>query len=298
MLTFPGGIVELLGSRVVITGASDGIGRQIAREFASRGAQVLGVARSADKLADMARETGGEFIVADLTNEADVDSLIGRCIDKLGGVDILVNNAGIETSAAFTEVPRSDLRRLNRLNFEAVMLLTRDVLPSMLERGSGHIVNLSSVAGAIPFPGLAGYSGTKAAVTHLTETLRIELSGTGIGLTVVAPGPVAGDMWNRLENEQTPFPAPALKRFKRLGFLPQVDPKALAGKIADAVEGNKRFVRDPARYANYHMLNNAPRRLVEIALAGVKLPLRWTDEVEAPAIDITESNTITPSKES
>lgn len=285
--------MELLGSRVVITGASNGIGRQIAREFASRGAQVLGVARSADKLADMASETGGDFLVADLLDETDVDSLIGRCIDRLGGIDILVNNAGMETNDAFSEIPRSDIRRLSRLNFEAVMLLTRDVLPSMLDRGSGHIVQLSSVAGAIPFPGLTAYAGTKAGVTNFTESLRVELQGSGIGLTVVAPGPVSGDMWDRLENVDTPYPTLALKRFKQLGFLPKVDPKDLAGKVADAVEGNKRFVRDPARYAGYHMLNNAPRRLVEAALTGVKLPLRWTNEVEPPAIDITESGTST-----
>lgn len=279
--------MDLLGSRVVITGASAGIGREIAREFARRGAQVLGVARSADKLTAMAEETGGEWIAADLSNDAEVDSIIGRCIDRLGGIDILVNNAGVETDTAFTEVPRDDIRRLNRLNLETVMLLTRDVLPHMLERGSGHIVQLSSVAGAIPFPGLAAYSGTKAGVTNFTETLRLELRGRGVGLTVVAPGPVQTEMWDRLENDTTPFPAPALKRFRQLGFLPKVDPAKLASGIADAVEDDKRFVRDPARYAMYHALNNAPRRLVEVALTGVRLPLRWNDELAASTIDIT-----------
>jgi len=271
--------MQLQNARVVVTGASQGIGREIARELARRGARVLGVARSVDKLTALSDEIGCEHLVADLTNADDLDSLVARSTALLGGIDVFVNNAGIETNTAFTETPRAEIRNLARLNFEAVLLLTRDVLPGMLDQGRGHIVQLSSVAGTIPFPGLTAYAGSKAGITNFTESLRLELARTPIGLTVVAPGPVDTPMWDRLDRDGPLYPAPALQRFRRLGFLPKLDPAQLAAKTVDAVADNKRFVRVPARYGAYHALNNAPRRLVEVAMTGVKLPMSWTNEV-------------------
>lgn len=284
--------MELNSARVVVTGASRGIGRELVREFAARGANVVGVARSADKLQALSAETGCQHLVADLTQAEELDAVVRRSTGVLGGVDVFVNNAGVETNTAFTDTPRADLRKLARLNFEAVMLLTRDVLPGMLDQGSGHIVQMSSVAGAIPFPGLAAYAASKAGITHLTENLRLELAATSIGLTVVAPGPVATDMWDRLDGEAITYPAPALRRFRRLRFLPTLDPKKLAAKTVDAVGANKRYVRLPARYGPYHALSNAPRRLVELAMAGVQLPLSWHDEtgVASEPDDIGETN--------
>lgn len=263
--------MQLKGARVVVTGASQGIGREVCRELVGRGAEVLGVARSADKLKTLSDELGCQHLVADLTDADQLDSLVTRSTAALGGIDVWVNNAGIETSAAFAETPRDEIRQLARLNFEAVLLLTRDVLPGMLERQNGHIVQLSSVAATIPFPGLTAYAGSKAGITNFTESLRIELSATPIGLTVVAPGPVDTEMWDRLDYSSDSYAAPALKRFRQLGFLPKLDPGKLAAKIVDAVADDKRFVRAPRRYSAYHALNNAPRRLVEVALTGVNL---------------------------
>lgn len=182
---------------------------------------------------------------------------------------------GSRPPPVFATTDRDDLRTIARLNFEATLLLTRDVLPHMLERGSGHVVQLSSVAGAIPFPGLAAYSGTKAGITNFTETLRIEIKGSGVGLTVVSPGPTQTDMWERLESDDRPFAAVGLKRFKRLGFLPKLTPEQIADATVDAVLQDKRFVRLPKRYNAYHLLSNAPRRLVEGALIGTKFPRDW-----------------------
>lgn len=282
--------MELRSARTVVTGASQGIGRELVREFTARGATVLGVARSADKLAALSAETGCEHLVADLTQADDLDSLVRRSIDRLGGIDVLVNNAGVETNTAFTDTPRADIRNLARLNFEAVLLLTRDVLPGMLDQGSGHIVQLSSAAGTIPFPGLTAYAGSKAGITNFTESLRLELAPTPVGLTVVAPGPVDTDMWDRLDNDTVAYPSSALTRFRRLGFLPKLDPKQLAAKTVDAVAANKRFVRAPARYGAYHMLNNAPRRIVEAAMTGVKLPLTWHNEIESNPLQSVSPN--------
>lgn len=271
--------MEVLGARVVVTGASQGIGREIAREFTARGATVVGIARSADKLAALSNEIGCEHLVADLTNAEEIDSTIARATTVLGGIDVLVNNAGIETSTAFAATPRDELRTLARLNFEAVVLLTRDVLPGMLEQGKGHIVQLSSVAGVIPFPGMTAYAGSKAGITNFTESLRLELARSPIGLTVVAPGPVATEMWDRVERPTDSYLTPVFKRFRLLRHLTTIDPVDLATKTVDAVAANKRFVRLPARYGAYHMLNNAPRRLLEMAMTGVKLPLNWHDEI-------------------
>jgi len=267
--------MDLNGKHVVITGGSAGIGASMAHAFSEQGCRVLVAARSEDKLKTLAARVVGDHLVADFTNPDDVDGFVDRCFDALGHVDVFVNNAGVETSTSFATTPRDDIRTISRLNFEATLLLTRDVLPHMLERGSGHIVQLSSVAGAIPFPGLAAYSGTKAGITNFTETLRIELKGAGVGLTVVSPGPTQTEMWERLENDDRPFAAVGLKRFKQLGFLPKLTPETIAAATVEAVRDDKRFVRLPKRYGAYHLLSNAPRRLVEGALLGAKFPHDW-----------------------
>lgn len=270
--------MQISGSHVVITGASQGIGAAMAKSFRERGATVLLVARSEDKLAALGHEIGAEWLTADLTNADHLDGLVRRCAERLGHIDIWVNNAGVETDDAFVHSPRADIRSLARLNFEAPLMLTRDVLPHMLARGRGHIVMMSSVAGAIPFPGLAAYAGSKAGLTNFTETLRLELKGSGVELTLVAPGPVDTAMWDRLDTA-TSWQQPALTRFRRLMFLPKLDPVQLGKDVVDAVASDKRFFRPKHRYAGYHGLNNLPRRLVEVALTGVKMrPLQPTGD--------------------
>jgi len=262
--------MKLQNANVVVTGGSQGIGREIARVAAAKGANVLLVARSEDLLKELANEIGGEYIVADLTNESDLDGLVDAAVERMGHVDVWVNNAGLETSGTFTTTDRDIVRSVVRLNLEATTLLTHDILGHMLPRGGGHIVQMSSVAGAISFPGLAAYCGTKAGLTNLTETLRLELAGSGIGLTVVAPGPVDTEMWDRLEEANQKYVNSSLKRFRLVQFLPKVTPEKLAAAVVKAVEGGKPHVRLARRFAPFHMLNNLPRRLVAITLTGIK----------------------------
>jgi pyruvate,water dikinase len=263
--------MELAGRHVVVTGASQGIGEKVAERFAARGAQVLVVARSADRLQAVAERIGGRWLVADLAVADEVDALVGRCLEELGHIDVWVNNAGVETEDAFVHVDREHLRTLARVNVEATMMLTRDVLPHMLRRGGGHLVQVSSVTGAVSFPGMAAYSASKAAVHNLTETLRLELRGTGVGLTLVAPGPVSTPMWDRVENPDG-WAAPALRRFRHLRFLPEVDPGDLAADVVAAVETGRHHVRPKGRFQIYHVLDNLPRRMVQASLVGVRLP--------------------------
>ena len=151
---------------------------------------MLTVARSSDELARLQERIGGYHLTADLSTGEGVDGLVDRCLAMLGHIDVWVNNAGLETSDAFVHLDRDTIRTVARLNFEAPLMLTRDVAAHMVARGSGHIVQMSSLAGTVPFPGMVAYTGTKAGLTHFTESLRIELAGTGVGLTVVAPGPL------------------------------------------------------------------------------------------------------------
>lgn len=271
--------MELNGRNVVITGASQGIGERLAHEFTKAGAHVLVAARSEDRLAAIARSHNGSFLTVDLTDPEQVDGFVDRCVERLGHIDVWVNNAGVDTSAAFTELDHATLRNVVRLNVEATMILTRDAARHMLRRGSGHIVQISSVAAVVPFPGLTAYAGTKAAITHFTESLRLELSRTPIGITVVSPGPTATEMWARIESASADFAEPVLRRFRRLAFLPTLSPDKVARATVRAVERNRPHLRLPRRYGPFHLLAHLPRQLVMMTMTGVRL------EVPVPADD-------------
>ena len=264
--------MDLDGKRVVVTGGSKGIGAELARQFTGAGASVAVVARPSPELASISEQLGAIAIEADLATPDGTDGLVERCIEQLGHVDVWVNNAGVETNESFVGTDRADVRRLLRINLEAPMLLTHDVVRHMLGRGSGHVVQISSAAGAVPFPGLTAYAGSKAGLTHFTESLRLELKGTGVGVTVVAPGFVDTAMLDRLMVDDS-FQEPALARFRHLRFAPVMTPDLIASKTVAAVADGKPHVRLPKRYGVYHLLNNAPRRLVQASLIGVRLPL-------------------------
>lgn len=173
---------------VVVTGASSGIGRETALAFARRGARVCAVARSADLLEELAAsEPGITPLVADLTDDADR----ARVIDVVGEVDVLVNNAGIGWVGPVEEMPAAQVRQLFELNVLALIDLTQRVVPAMLERRRGHVVNVASVASWVALPPLTVYSATKFAVQGYSDGLRRELAGRGVSVATINPGPVA-----------------------------------------------------------------------------------------------------------
>lgn len=185
----------------LITGASSGIGAAIARELATRGHNVILVARRKDKLDALARELRGEFGIraealgCDLGKAASRQRLPGR-VQTLGlEVDVLVNNAGFATNGPFHEAdPARELEQVH-VDVEAVVELTLAYLPRMVRLGRGAILNLASVAAMQPLPYSAGYSAAKAYVLTFSEALHQELHGSGVTVTVLAPGPVSTDFW-------------------------------------------------------------------------------------------------------
>lgn len=176
--------------KIVVTGASSGIGAATAEAFAAAGHQVALVARRADRLADVASRCGtsASTWVADL---AELDSLatLAAAIDaELGGVDVLVNNAGIPKRKRALNMSGDDLEEVLRVNFLSPAQLTLAFLPRMVERGSGHIVNVSSMGVHSAAFGVGAYAASKAALEAFTEALHLELTKTGVRAHLFVPG--------------------------------------------------------------------------------------------------------------
>jgi hypothetical protein len=178
--------------RALVTGASAGIGEAFARALAAERHDLVLVARRGDRLAALAKELGERYRVdaaphvADLAEAAELDALAERVAGD--PPDLLVNNAGFGTVGAFAELdPERELEQI-RLNVIALVRLTRAVLPGMVARGRGAIVNVSSLAGESPGPYTATYNATKAYVTSFSEALHEELRGTGVVVQALLPG--------------------------------------------------------------------------------------------------------------
>src|ERR671910_691495 len=184
--------MELRDAVVVITGASSGYGELAAVRFARAGARVTVAARREDRLLELAGGLGraGSTVLAvrcDVTERSDIDSLRDRVLDAFGRCDVLVNNAGIAGTGRFEHQDPEFLERLVRTNLLGVVLTTKAFLPTMVEAGRGHVVNVASIAGRLATPGLAVYGATKHAVVAFSEALNYELASRGILVTTVNP---------------------------------------------------------------------------------------------------------------
>jgi short-subunit dehydrogenase len=180
--------MRLRRSVVVVTGASTGIGRSIASRLARKGALVWAVARSEGHLEELAGEQPNVVpFVADVTKDADRAALIGA----VGPVDILVNNAGIGWHGLVEDMPPEQVRQLFEVNVLGLIDLTQRVLPGMLERRRGHIVNVASIGAWVSVPPVTVYCATKFAVQGFSEGLRREVRGRGVTVATVNPGPVS-----------------------------------------------------------------------------------------------------------
>jgi uncharacterized protein len=181
----------------LITGASGGIGEELARQMASRYSLIL-VARSADKLNTLAQELGGaQTIALDLSAPDAAHKLYAELEQRGLEVEVLVNNAGFADFGEFAQAESAKLEQMIFLNIGTLTMLTRVLLPKMLAKKRGQVVNIASTAAFMPGPLMAVYYASKAYVLSLGEALDEELKGTGVGVTTICPGPVATGFQDR-----------------------------------------------------------------------------------------------------
>jgi len=222
----------IAGSRILITGASQGIGRALAVDAALRGGRVLAVARSYSLLrevADQVAEQGGimEILEADVTSPADRERMVETAARRFGGLDILINNAGIGATGHFVDADPQRLYKIMEVNFLAVAELIRQFLPVLRRGNRPAIVNISSIVGKRGIPARSEYSASKFALQGFSEALRGELSKDGIDVLVVSPGLT-----------RTNFPDNMLEQKARLSLdnLRGMTPEKVAAATLRAIE--------------------------------------------------------------
>jgi len=259
--------MDVNGKRVLITGASRGIGEAIAREFAGAGAQIIASARSKPEIEAIAKELAGAAVPFDAADIAQVDGFIDRVEAEHGPIDVLINNAGIETQRLIEDTTAEEIEQAIRVNLITPELFTMQMVPKMLERGSGHLVYTSSIAATAGQPGLSVYCSTKGGLTRFAESVRMELVNTDIGVTILHLGPIGTEMWGRLDEN------PALKKradqAMRFGLLSVAPVSQVAEETLAAVRKNRREVRLPKRMAASMAMNGAATRSFEAAYRGI-----------------------------
>jgi 3-oxoacyl-[acyl-carrier protein] reductase len=219
----------LEGQVAIVTGASRGIGRAIAVALAGEGAKVVvnyaSSASAAEEVVAEIKSKGGEAISfhADVSHEAQVESLLKSAIDTWGRIDVLVNNAGITRDTLLLRMKLEDWQAVINLNLTGVFLATRAVSKVMLKQKSGRIINIASVAGQMGNPGQGNYSAAKAGVIGFTKTVAKEMASRGITVNAVAPGFIATDMTADLKNTDD------ILKFIPLGRYGQ--PEEIAGMV-------------------------------------------------------------------
>jgi 3-oxoacyl-[acyl-carrier protein] reductase len=189
------------GSTVIVTGAGRGLGREIALAFARAGANVAGTARTRQQIEDTmagveALGHRGLAILADVSQETQVRSMIEQALEEFGHVDILVNNAGVAAYGPFVEQDASDWRAMIDTNLMGTLYCSHAILPSMLEHGQGLIINIASVAGIHGLPNEAVYCASKHGVKGFTDALGVELKDSGIRVCGIYPGGMDTPFWD------------------------------------------------------------------------------------------------------
>jgi NADP-dependent 3-hydroxy acid dehydrogenase YdfG len=217
------GSASLAGRWVLVTGASRGIGAEVARRLAADGARLALVARSREPLETLARDLDAVAIPCDVSDDVAVAegfTRIARLTD--GSPDVIVNNAGSFTIQSVHETSVEQFRETLEVNLVAPFGFVRAFLPAMQARKRGHIVTIGSIADRAVFPGNAAYAASKHGLRALHEVLRAELRGSGVRASLVTPGPVDTELWDPIDPDTQP------------GYTPRA-PRLTAGDVADAV---------------------------------------------------------------
>jgi short-subunit dehydrogenase len=255
-------------THVVVTGASSGIGEALAREYAGTGARVTMVARRVAKLDAMVAELGDRVRAqpADLSDPAQATSWLAASIDAFGAIDVLINNAGVQIVARTVEVDVAQMRALFETDLLTPLALVQTVLPEMLRRKQGAIVNIASVAALAPTPGMTHYSAAKAGLAAASECMRAELRRSGVDVLTVYPGPVDTPMARAAYQ--------AVPTTMAVRMMPEGTPAVLARRIREAVEARRARVIYPRAYLLSRHLPALTRRLLDAfgPLPAAQLP--------------------------
>jgi short-subunit dehydrogenase len=246
---------------VLITGASSGIGEAIAREYLKRNADITVVARRKDRLDELCSgaQSGTHVIAADLApgrHSADpCAAVVAEAIAALGPIDVLINNAGMQIVDSLVNTSIAEGERLIELNLMVPLRMSKAVLPGMMQRRHGAIVDIASMAGIMPTPQMSYYSASKGGLGAASEGLRGELRPHGIHVLTVYPGPVASDMELAAREK---FTTSAATR-----YIPTGTPAELARLIADGVERKTDRIIYPRVYGLSRHLPNLGRWLTD-----------------------------------
>ncbi|MBQ8175191.1 MAG: 3-oxoacyl-ACP reductase FabG [Clostridia bacterium] len=187
---------------VLITGGSRGIGAEMVRRYAQNGYRVAFVYRQSVEVAEnLSRETGALAICADVSKEVDVCRAVSEARENLGGIDVLVNNAAVSAFSLFTDITTNEWNRLISVNLNGAFYFCREILPEMIARKSGRIINISSMWGQVGASCEVHYSVTKAALIGLTKSLAKEVGPSGVTVNCIAPGLIETDMNASLDGD-------------------------------------------------------------------------------------------------
>ena len=229
----------LAGQTVLLTGASGGLGTFIANAFAERGVKLGLVAfpgSGLEALREAVEKKGCQALAlaSDLRDSGQRKHVLDRVRKELGEVDILINNAGVEFTSAYQDLEEETIRQMIAINLEAPMVLTRLVLPRMLEIGCGHIVNVSSLAGKAGPAFQEPYSATKAGLIAFTSSLRASYRGSGVSASVITPGFVEAGIYSNLK-ARTGFAAPAVLGTSAPETVPRAVMRAIERDVPEII---------------------------------------------------------------
>ncbi|MDM5189844.1 SDR family oxidoreductase [Bacillus sp. DX4.1] len=227
---------------IVITGASSGIGEQVAMQVAAQGAIPVLMARTEEKLRALAQKikttynTSCYYYVIDVSQETEVETVFAQVLQDVGQIDILVNNAGFGIFKTFEEASMAEVKDMFHVNVFGLVACTKAVLPHMVEKNSGQIINIASLAGKIATPKSSAYAATKHAVLGFTNSLRMELTNTNIYVTAINPGPIDTNFFEIADQSGT--------YVKNMGRY-MLKPMYVAEQIVKAMQTKKREVNLP-----------------------------------------------------